>query len=247
MEQNKHNYKLIALDIDGTLLGSDHQVSSANRKAISRAREKGIEVILSTGRHYMTCSKIAKSLDLSSYLVTVNGSEIWTTSGELVERQLIDVEIIKILVELQKKHKAWAWMASTDEVFRGEIPEDLGAHDWLKFGFDLPNEKVRDTILEELSKEERIELSNSSPTNIEINAEGINKARAVEKVCGELGITMDQVITMGDSLNDIKMIEEAGLGIAMGNAQEEVKKAADWITGKNDEDGVAQAINHWVL
>ncbi len=233
--------------MDGTLLDHKQEIPRENRRAIEQARKNGVEVILSTGRHYMTTHPFAESLGLSSYLITVNGSEIWTTSGELVDRQLIDLEVMKILVDLQKKHKAWSWMSSTKQVWRGEIPDDLGAHDWLKFGFNIEDPDLRSTVMEELSKNDKIELSNSSPTNIEVNAVGINKARAIEKVCGELGISMDQVITMGDSLNDIKMIEEAGLGIAMGNAQEQVKQAADWITTTNDQAGVARAIEHWIL
>ncbi len=77
-----------------------------------------------------------------------------------------------------------------------------------------------------MSEWEDVEVSNSSLTNIEVNAVGVNKAAAIEKVCERIGITMDQVMTAGDSLNDIKMIELAGLGIAMGNAQEPVKKSS---------------------
>ncbi len=130
----------------------------------------------------------------------------------------------------------------------GETPEDIEAHEWLKFGFDTdaPPE-IKEKINQTLSEWEDVEVSNSSLTNIEVNAVGVNKAAAIEKVCERIGITMDQVMTAGDSLNDIKMIELAGLGIAMGNAQEPVKKAADWVTASNDEDGVALAIEKWVL
>ncbi|WP_158235056.1 HAD hydrolase family protein, partial [Pseudomonas sp. 2822-17] len=80
-----------------------------------------------------------------------------------------------------------------------------------------------------------------------INAVGVNKAAALEKVCQRLNITMDNVIAMGDSLNDLAMITEAGLGVAMGNAQETVKQAADWVTDTNNEAGVAKAIHKWVI
>ncbi|WP_226035390.1 Cof-type HAD-IIB family hydrolase [Aquibacillus saliphilus] len=246
-KQKKQDVRLIALDMDGTLLDANHRVSEENKKAITAARNQGVEVILSTGRHFSTCNDYAKSLELSSYLITVNGSEIWTASGELVERQLLDIPLIKMLVDLHKKHKTSAWMTSTDQVFRGEVPDDLDAHQWLKFGFDIDDEQVKQLIMDELSINESLEVSNSSLTNIEVNAVGINKARAIEKVCQRLNITMDQVMAIGDSLNDIKMIEEAGLGIAMGNAQEDVKKVADWITSTHTESGVAHAIEKWVL
>ncbi|MDC3413478.1 Cof-type HAD-IIB family hydrolase [Terrihalobacillus insolitus] len=239
--------ELIALDMDGTLLNSKEEVSAANRQAINKVRERGVEVVLSTGRHIMTSREYAKELNLSSYLITVNGSEIWTTKGELIDRQLIDLDSIKKLVELNEKYQTIAWITSAENVWRGKLPADLESHKWLKFGFNTDNQEMKDRILEELQDNEFLELSNSSPTNIEINAVGINKARALEKVCSRMGITLDKVMAMGDSLNDIKMIEEAGLGIAMGNAQEKVKEAADWVTNTNEEDGVARAIEHWLL
>ncbi|SDK35677.1 hypothetical protein SAMN05216243_2866 [Sediminibacillus albus] len=244
---SKPNIKLIALDMDGTLLNSDDEISQANSQAITEARNKGVEVVLSTGRHRSSCAAHAASLNLSSYLITVNGSEIWSSEGELIERQSLDIETIKALVDLNERYGTSAWMASTEKVFRGEFPADLEGYEWLKVGIDIDSEEVKERILEELQDNELLELSNSHPMNVEINAVGINKARALEKICGLMNITLAEVMTVGDSLNDIKMIQEAGLGIAMGNAQEEVKQAADWVTAENNQDGVAKAIKHWVL
>ncbi|MBM7572393.1 HAD superfamily hydrolase (TIGR01484 family) [Aquibacillus albus] len=244
--KQKKDIRLIALDMDGTLLNSNDKIPKENREAIHCAHEKGVKVILSTGRHYHTSHKFADELGLSSYLITGNGSEIWTTSGELIDRQLLDVALVEQLVGLHKKHQTWAWMASTDKIWRGEIPDNLEDYEWLKFGFDTNDEETKQLLMDELSRNEQFELSNSSTTNIEVNALGINKAVAIKKVCERMDIRMDQVMAVGDSLNDIKMIKEAGLGIAMGNAQEEVKKSADWVTSSNDDCGVAYAINHWV-
>ncbi|WP_228275745.1 Cof-type HAD-IIB family hydrolase [Gracilibacillus oryzae] len=238
--------RLIALDMDGTLLNTKHKVSEANKEAIIKAREKGVEVIISTGRHLQTSSKIAKELDIH-YLITVNGSEIWTSTGDLIARQTIDAKVIEKLVALKDEHKTWAWLSSVDKIWRGEVPEDINAHEWLKFGFDTTTPEMKEKLMETLGGWEDIELSNSSPTNIEVNAVGVNKAAAIEVVCERLGITMDQVMACGDSLNDIKMIQQAGVGVAMGNAQEAVKKAADWSTATNNDDGVAKAIEKFVL
>src|SRR5699024_1719951 len=143
--------------------------------------------------------------------------------------------------------QSWAWLSSVDQIWRGESPEDFTAHQWLKFGFDTEDPKTKASILETIEKWDEIELSNSSPTNIEINAAGVNKSAAIAIVGERLGIDMSQVMAMGDSLNDIKMIKHAGLGIAMKNAQEEVINAADWVTTTNDEHGVAIAIEKWIL
>lgn len=247
MRSSKKDFKLIALDMDGTLLNEQGAISEENSLAIQEAQAKGIHVVLSTGRSILTCENYAKSLNLSSYLVTVNGSEIWDCSGNLHERNKLHAEYIQMMWEWANTNKTYFWAISTDKVWRNQMPDDLFAHQWLKFGFDIADDSLRETILQRLLSNQHLEVSNSSPTNIEINAAGVNKANGLLHVCSKLRISMDEVIAMGDSLNDIEMIKAAGCGVAMGNAQNEVKKAADWITDTNEEDGVAKAIRYWVL
>lgn len=244
-QKDRIDVKLVALDMDGTLLNDEQTISEENRKAIKEAEEKGVYVVLSTGRTLMTCREFAESLELSSFLITANGSEIWDSSFQLVERQLLHPDHVKMMWELRNLHNTDFWAASVDKVWRGEFPEDIHSYEWLKFGFDIPDNEVRNRVLDELKKNKELEVT--SPTNIEVNAIGINKAAALAKVYERLGFTMDNVMAVGDSLNDIAMIKEAGLGVAMGNAQDIVKETADWITDTNTEHGVAKAIRHWVL
>ncbi len=243
----KKEFKLIALDMDGTLLNNQQEISKENRKAIAKAQEQGVHVVLSTGRSLLTCREYAQSLQLSSYLITVNGSEIWDESGELVERKLIDASSIEKMWKLTQEHKLNFWAVTTDKVWRDEFPENIASQEWLKFGYDIPDDALREEVLKQIAGISDFEISNSSLTNLEINALGINKAKGIMTVCERLGISMDEVIAMGDSLNDMAMIEAAGCGIAMGNAQEAVKEAADWVTDTNVNNGVAKAISHWVL
>jgi len=245
--KSDHEIKLIALDMDGTLLNDQHEISEANRLAIKEAQEKGVHVVLSTGRSLRKCEYHADSLALTSYLVTVNGSEIWDDNRELVERNLVKSESIQWMVELTEKHKVRFWAVSTNRNWFDEMPENIHADEWLKFGFNIKDELTRDIVQKELQERGEFELSNSTPTNIEVNPAGINKARGLTLVCERLGIEMKNVMAVGDSLNDLAMILEAGLGIAMGNAQEVVKKAAAWVTSTNNEDGVALAIHKWVI
>ncbi|MFE8702758.1 Cof-type HAD-IIB family hydrolase [Cytobacillus sp. FJAT-54145] len=241
------NIKLIALDMDGTLLNEKDEISPENRKAIKAAEEKGVSVVLSTGRSIATCKDHFQSLKLSSYLITVNGSEIWDSNGELVERNLVETELIQWMWDLSQEHKTKFWATSCGNVWNNEMPDDITAHDWLKFGFEIEEDEIRELILNQLRNSGKLEITNSSLTNIEANAIGINKAKGIQKVCNLLGISMEEVMACGDSLNDLAMIEQVGLGIAMGNAQPLVKEAADWVTGTNNESGVAQAIHKWVL
>lgn len=239
--------KLIALDMDGTLLNDKEQISEENREAIKRAEEIGVKVVLSTGRDLLTCRDYAASLELSSYLVTVNGSEIYGPTGELIERNPVSHEQMKWMWDLSKEHGADFWALSCENLWRSEMPDDLTAHQWLKFGYIIRDNERRQKIMKILQEKGEFEVTNSSDINIEVNALGINKARGLKKVCKLLGITMDNVMAMGDSLNDMAMIKEAGLGIAMGNAQSIVKEAAKDITRKNTEHGVAHSIYKWVL
>ncbi|MGG2088849.1 Cof-type HAD-IIB family hydrolase [Priestia aryabhattai] len=243
----KKEFKLIALDMDGTLLNNQQEISEENRAAIAKAQEQGVHVVLSTGRSLLTCREYAQSLQLSSYLITVNGSEIWDESGQLVERKLIDASHIEKMWNLTQEHKLNFWAVTTDKVWRDEFPEDIASQEWLKFGYDISDDTLREEVLKQIAGISDFEISNSSLTNLEINALGINKAKGIMTVCDRLGIPMDEVIAMGDSLNDMAMIEAAGCGVAMGNAQEAVKEAADWVTDTNVNNGVAKAISHWVL
>ncbi|KON88373.1 hypothetical protein AF332_17220 [Sporosarcina globispora] len=239
--------RLIALDMDGTLLNSKGEIPEDNRKAIQEAKEKGIKVILSTGRSRLTAGDHADSLELDSYLITVNGSEIFGPDGELISRTSVDSKVMEWMWNLSQSHQTNFWATSCEQVWMDEMPENIHEHEWLKFGFDISDDKIRDLIHNELQTKGGLEITNSSLTNIEVNALGINKAKGIQKVTELLGISMENVMAMGDSLNDIAMIEESGWGVAMGNAQDIVKETANTVTGTNDEAGVAQAIRKWAL
>ena len=244
---NDKKIKLVALDMDGTLLNSRHQVSKENKEAIQKAQEQGVVVVLSTGRSISTCREHADALGLTSYLVTVNGSEIWDENRNLFRRELLKNEQIEWMYNLSRQYNAGFWAISTERNWHDEMPEDLHNWEWMKFGFNIEDQAIRETVFRKLQEKGEFELTNSFIHNIEINPIGINKAKGLEIVCGRLGIKMDNVMAVGDSLNDMAMIKEAGLGVAMGNAQEKVKLAADWVTTTNDENGVAIAIQSWIL
>jgi 5-amino-6-(5-phospho-D-ribitylamino)uracil phosphatase len=249
MMENNHapEINLIALDMDGTLLNGKDEVSEENRKAIKEAKDQGIEVVLSTGRSRLTSWEHAESLELNSYLINVNGSEIWGPNGELIERILIDADMVQWMWNLAQTYKTKYYATSCEKYWRNEMSEKISDYEWLKFGFDTEDATIRETILKDLKAKGNLEISNSSLTNIEVNAIGINKAKGIQKVCGLLGISMENVMAIGDSLNDLSMIKECGLGVAMGNAQDIVKEVADDVTDSNINDGVAKAIQKWIL
>ncbi|TKD72360.1 HAD family phosphatase [Pseudalkalibacillus hwajinpoensis] len=237
--------KLIALDMDGTLVNHDGDVSKENEDAVKHAKEQGIHVVLSTGRSLPFCRDIAEQLGHSAYLVTVNGGQIFDKELNLVDSTHLTNDLVKRLWELKVKHDVYFWSSTTEGVFNTKKPFDkeIDDYNWLKFGFDIQDDNVRKVITDEVMANEALEVTNSSPTNLEINPAGVNKAAALMKVCKWLDLSMDNVMAVGDSMNDIAMIREAGFGVAMGNAQERVKEAANWITKDYTEHGVAHAIN----
>lgn len=236
--------KLIALDMDGTLVNHEGEVSQANAAAVKKAKEKGIHVVLSTGRSLSRCRDIAESLGRSSYIVTINGGEIYDHEFNLVDQNILEHKHVERLWELKNEHGLYFWSSTVQGLYNTQNPFDkeILDYEWLKFGYDIEDDEVRQVILDELNANKDLEVTNSSPTNIEINPVGVNKAAALLKVCDWLDIEMKQVMAVGDSMNDMAMIREAGLGVAMGNAQDAVKKEAAFVTTSNQEDGVAFAI-----
>lgn len=241
------NIKLIALDMDGTLLTSDHEVSDRTKKAIAEALAKDVHVVLSTGRALKTAYQYAEELKLQSYLITANGGQIYTVDKELLDQHTLETEMVDRMWNIGKEMGIYMWLISTNDVYYGDAPEHLYDHEWLKFGCQSDDKDKLDQMVKELSYYDNLELTNSLPTNIEVNPKGVSKANAIHFLCEKIGITMDEVMACGDSLNDIKMIQEAKIGVAMGNAQEAIKKVANHITDTNDNDGVAKAIEKFVL
>lgn len=245
---SRYDYKLLALDMDGTLLNDDHQVSEETTKWIRRAIKEGFHVCLSTGRAAMHALPYAVELGLETPMVTVNGSEVWKAPHQLHYRALMDVESIRQMHALAEEYGVWFWAYTTERLYnRDQWTDKLEDKEWLKFGYNTTDREVLSSILMRLQDMGGLQITNSSLENLEINPEGISKASGVAQVCELLDITMEQVIAVGDSLNDIAAIEAVGLGVAMGNAQEAVKEAADLVVASNNEDGIVQVIREYML
>jgi HAD superfamily hydrolase (TIGR01484 family) len=243
-----NKYKLIALDMDGTVLNEEQQVSEANRQAIAAAIEAGVTVMFSTGRGIHSARPFIDDLKLQSPIVTINGGEVWRAPDDLMKRHQMEAKWIHQMHEMATLFDSWFWAYAVEGVYnRDNWPGDIDNIDWMKFGFYTENLEKLAAIRIELEAWGVFEITNSHPFNLELNPVGVSKASGLIDVCQLLGIEMSEVIAMGDSLNDIAMIRAAGLGVAMGNAQEEIKQAADLVTASNAEDGVARIIEQYIL
>lgn len=242
-------YKLVALDMDGTLLNREGLISHENKRAIYAATAAGVTVVLSTGRGLPNIMPYAEELRLDAPIVAVNGGEIWKKPRQLWKRELLDSELVVRMRDIALRHDSWYWGYSVNGGFNKLTwpKRPIRQMQWMKFGYYNEDAELLASIRRELEGWGTLEITNSHPFNLEINPKGVNKASGLHKVCGFLGLDMSQAVAMGDSLNDIAMIRAAGLGVAMGNAQDEVKRAADLVAASNEEDGVAKVIWERVL
>lgn len=241
-------YRLLALDLDGTLLNDHSEVSETNAAWVKHAVDAGVTVCVSTGRGFVGALPIVDQLGLNTPMITVNGGEIWTKPHALHRRTLLEADKVMKLHALAEQYDIWFWAYTPEDIYNKERwAGDTIARNWLKFGFYSKDTVILREILKEIHTWDGLEITNSSPFNIEINPANVTKATALMEVCRMLDYDMSEVVAVGDSLNDIAAIRAAGFGVAMGNAQAEVKAAADFVTGSNQENGVAQVIQNYVL
>ncbi|CAM3049110.1 Cof-type HAD-IIB family hydrolase [Paenibacillus sediminis] len=245
---NSLKYKLLALDMDGTLLTDEQEISPETEKWIKKAADAGVHVCLSTGRAFVNAVPYAKQLGLSTPMITVNGSEVWRAPHELHRRVLMDVELIKQLYQIAVEKNTWFWAYSVSGLYNKDSwAKDIEQEEWLKFGYHTEDDEVRHDILMQLQNMKGLEITNSSPYNLEINPQGVSKASGIQEVCKLLDIDMSEAVAVGDSTNDLAAIQAVGLGVAMGNAQQVVKESADVVVASNNEDGIVEVIRDYIL
>lgn len=268
---------IIALDMDGTLVNSMKQIAPEELEAVSLAVERGIHVVPASGRTLHTLPGELFELKGLRYFISCNGARISDIlTGRVVYRHNICREdMLKIMAEA-KKYSCVREAALDDALYLArEDDEDeltflpphqhgfLRAMRTLTDDLDAMLEAAEDgaeKILiffheaEELKRFRRwleenfsLSISSSLDSNVEINALGVSKGRALSALAEHLGIPMSAVMACGDSENDIDMLKAAGLGIAMANATPEALAAADAVTLSNDEHGVAAAIRRYAL
>src|SRR5699024_8941733 len=128
--------KLIALDMDGTLLNDEEIVTDYTKKVIQQAMSQGIHVVLSTGRALETCVSYAEDLQLASYLITSNGAEIYTADQKLVEQHALETDLVERMWDIGHQKDIHTWMIASDAIFMdGKRPSDFSDHTWLKLGY----------------------------------------------------------------------------------------------------------------
>lgn len=275
--------KLIALDLDGTLFNNQSQISARNKHAINAAIQKGVHVVLSTGRPYAGIPKEAFAGTGISYAITTNGSSIYelatgTCLYENAMEEALVVPIIKFLLTCDIHMDAFINGKGYTPAQCVENGQKINAPDSIKkyitstrirvddlVGFIEENHlKVqkmtlnfhpdahgvlvdRETVREYLTSNPRLATVCGGYNNLEFTNHDANKGIGLKRLASLLHVPMECTIAIGDTENDLAIIEAAGIGVAMGNATDSIKDKADYITTSNTEDGVAAAIEHFLL
>ncbi len=266
-------YKLLVLDLDGTLTNSKKEITRHTKETLIKAQEAGLKVVLASGRPTYGVAPLANELELQKYegyILAYNGGEIidWKTRELMYEKQL-DSDLLPYLYRCAKEND-FAIVTYENEYVLTEKPDDeyvlkealLNVMKIKKVDNFLEavkhpitkclivGEPSRLALLEKEMYEklkDRMGVFRSEPYFLELVPKGIDKAQSLSVLLEEIGMTKNKMIAIGDGFNDLSMIQYAGLGIAMENAQDVVKQAADFITLSNEEDGVAYAVEKFYL
>ncbi|MBV4367536.1 sugar-phosphatase [Erwinia phyllosphaerae] len=266
--------KLIAIDMDGTLLNPQHEVTPGVKRAIQAARDKGVAIVLATGRPFIGIQRYLEELDLQQegqYCITNNGALVQqAATGDCVAESTLNYDDY-LYVEKLARELGVHFQALTKSLLftpNKDISE-YTVHEASLTGMPLryraveemdksatfpkvmmidPPEKL-DEAITRIPQEahDRYTIMKSSPYFLEILSKDVNKGAGVKALAERLGLSRDEVMAIGDQENDLAMLEFAGTGVAMGNGIDAVKAAAQFVTKTNTEDGVAHAIEKFAL
>ena len=267
--------KILALDLDGTLFTTEKTVTDANKEALKAVRDKGVKVVITTGRPLKAIGNLLEELDLvneEDYSITFNGGLVQKNTGLILDKSALALSDVKVIHQELDRIGLPTDILSEGTVY--SIPSSDGCHSQYYLANPLLSFIEIDSI-EDLSKKivynkivtvtdatyldqqlakanqdlfRNYESFKSRDIIFEVMPKGINKAFGLNLLCQHLGLEAKNVMAMGDEANDLSMLKWAGLGIAMANATSQAKKVADDVTTlTNDQSGVAQAIHKYIL
>jgi cof-like hydrolase len=269
--------KLLAIDMDGTLLNEEKHIDTPQKEAVQKAIEAGIKVVLCTGRPLFGVLPVYGELELEKYnldeyVILNNGCSLRkTTNWELLDNKEITKEDVIYLDKLRKGYNLDLTVSNDNDYF---VVGDKANKYTIEDG-KLVYVDIKPISLEEatsgkhtffksmyLGEEEEIQRFKNDNENLlkdkydavlsqihifEMLPFGTNKAAALKELAEKLGIEREEIMTIGDGNNDVEMLEFAGIGVAMGNGTESAKKAANYVTDTNENHGVAKAIEKYIL
>ena len=266
-------YKIIALDMDGTLLNSDKVITEKTKVALKEARQKGVKVVLASGRPIDGLRRYLKELDLvhkDEYVLSYNGSLVQETKGDaIIHESGLKGSDLRYIYSLSSKLgvNIHAFSGKTGlitpkiskytEVEATLNGIDINIVDFEKVDLDehiikimlIDEEEILNKAIEKLPKEiyENYNVVKSTPYFLEIINKNGNKGQGLKALAKHLNVKKEEIIAVGDAGNDLEMIKYAGLGVAMGNATDDVIEVANYKTTSNNEDGIAKIVEKFIM
>ena len=267
-------YKLLVLDVDGTLLNDEREISKRTLAALLKVQQMGVRIVLASGRPTYGLMPLAKTLELGNYggfVLSYNGCQIMKAqNGEILFERRINPEMLPYLEKKARKN-GFAIFTYHDDTLITDSPDNeyikneallnnlkIIKEDEFSTAIDfapckcmLVSDKEKALIGLEQHWEKRLagtlDAFRSEPYFLEVVPCGVNKANTLGALLEHLGVTREEVIAVGDGVCDVTMLQLAGMGVAMGHSQDSVKVCADYVTASNEEDGVALAVEKLIL
>lgn len=262
-------FKLVALDIDGTLLDNNHELSSKVEETLTRVKEKGIRIILASGRDFPAIKPFLYKLETEDLSICMNGCKVYDYSGKLIFDESIDKKTSEEIIKLCEEKEIYIILFMNENIYVEKSFNYMDYENYTGKGIEVGkiskfiNNKAdniykillvgeHERLLEikkilKLEYKGKVNAIFSLPQFLEIFSNRIDKGLMLKKIANLHNISPEKVLSIGDWDNDISMIEFAGLGVAMGNGSSKLKEKADFITKTNEEHGVAYALEKFIL
>ncbi len=266
--------KMIAIDLDGTLLNDEKQITSENLKALHYAHEQGVKIVICTGRPYLAMKYLVDEIGLNTaedYVIVFNGAQVRRASdGEVLLSNTLSLEDFKLWyaettrldlpinpIDDEWVYEPLAYPEGYESFYTTKLSNAPSTvKDYDTFADDHRFNKFVITVEEEhLTKQrpkinpelmENYSVSLSHPFQLEVMSKGTDKGSAIEGFAEKLGLEMSEIVAIGDQENDRQMLSLPLHSVAMGNASQSLKDIAEYVTGTNNDSGVAQAIYHYL-
>lgn len=262
-------YKLLCVDLDGTLLTDEKKINKQDIEALRRAADRGLKIALVTGRMPAATEPIARELGIPCIMACNAGTYI-LEEGQCIHAEYLTVDAMKRIYEKVKAFGIPLWIfwdkkwfvTAKDSFVKAEeeivqYTSEVASVEELAFKWEKekagPNKVLVGAestlvkkVYEALRDQQDVDMACSSLNYLEIFPKGINKGKALSLICGKKGFRKEETIAFGDQELDVPMLEEAGIAVAMGNAIDKLKSKADFITKTNNEAGIAYALDYYM-
>lgn len=272
MMHKLNNVKVIFIDIDGTLTNRKKEVTMHTSEVIKKVVEKGIKVVICSGRGNQYVEDKSRIANASSHVISSNGAQIYDYHAkEIIYKSVINKEILKEAIDfVNKKQSGFILNCTNIRYSNKNLNRKMNKNDKVIESIDEIENNVYQLVMEAYSYDlmteminyvnnnQNLQILNCSPSYlkgkkdeshyyIDVNANGVSKGNAIKKYLEMFNIKMEDSVCFGDHINDVSMFEACGIKVAMGNANNDLKEKADYVTLTNEEDGVAYFLEIYIL